>query len=246
MRKRGRAAATVNLQLATLRKALRLAHEHCKLEKLPVVRMLRPAPPRAGFFEREAFEEVAAVLPVDLALAVRIGYTFGWRINSEVLSLIWRQVDFEAGTLRLELGTTKNREGRLVFLTPALREGLAAQRARARALERELGAIIPHVFPVPDGRWKGKPRRSFTWTWRRACREAGRPGMLAHDLRRTAARNMVHLGVPERVVMAVMGHKTRSMLDRYCIVSPGDLREATERLTNADNSRTIQAHAGDD
>jgi len=61
---------------------------------------------------------------------------------------------------------------------------------------------------------------------------AGLPGRPLHDCRRTAARNLIRAGVPERIAMVLLGHKTRSMFDRYNIVSDRDLRQAGERLTD--------------
>jgi integrase len=70
----------------------------------------------------------------------------------------------------------------------------------------------------------------FRKAWATACKAAGVPGMPRHDFRWTAVRNLVNLGVPERVAMKVTGHKTRSVFDRYHIASPSGLQEATRKL----------------
>ena len=187
---------------------------------------------REGFFERDQYVAVYRRLAPDLQVAVAIAYTFGWRMQSEVLTLERRQLDLDVGTLRLEPGTTKNDEGRLVYLTLELKALLAAQVDRIRAVERKTGRIIPFLFPYLSGPLRlGRRRRDFRKAWAAACEAAGVPRMHRHDFRRTAVRNMVNAGVPERVAMKVTCHKTRAVFDRYHIVSPGDLQDVARKLT---------------
>jgi integrase len=126
---------------------------------------------------------------------------------------------------------TKNDDGRVVYLTPELKALLAAQLERVDQLAKQTGAIIPFVFPHVRRRHRGRRRDDYRKAWATACKRAGVPGMLRHDCRRTAVRNMVNAGVPERVAMTVTGHKTRAVFDRYHIVSPGDLQDVARRLT---------------
>jgi integrase len=227
---------TVNLHLATLRKALRLAHENSKLVTAPRIQMLKANAPRSGFFEREDFEAVIRSLPVDIALALRIGYVYGWRVKSEVLTLTKGQVDLKEGTLRLEPGMSKNGEGRVVYLTDELKGGIADQISRVKVLEREMSCVIPYLFPRPTRPRRGDRIESFGKQWATACRKAGVEGKLVHDLRRSAVKEMVNRGVPERVAMKITGHKTRGIFDRYHIVSPVDLKDATRKLSLSYNS----------
>jgi integrase len=70
-----------------------------------------------------------------------------------------------------------------------------------------------------------------------ACRKPGLPGRLFHDLRSSAARNFVRSGIPERVAMRLLRHKTRSIFDRYKTVSSGDLVDAAQKLDAVRPSR---------
>jgi integrase len=164
---------TINLELAILKRMLRLAYEHGKLFRVPVIRLLKDAPPRQGFFEREQYRAVRGRLKPDLQAATAIAYTYGWRVQ-EILGLERRQLDLGAGTLRLDPGTTKNDEGRLVYLTPELVRLLGEQLERIRAVERKTGRIIPFLFPYLSGRRRvGQRRRDFRKAWTKAC-EKGR------------------------------------------------------------------------
>jgi hypothetical protein len=137
-------------------------------------------------------------------------------------------VDFASQTIRLEPGTTKNGEGRTFpFGTfPELAELLTAQRDATRQLERQSGQVIPWVFHHRGG----QQVRYFYGAWTKACREAGVPGRIFHDFRRTAVRNLERAGVPRSVAMKLTGHKTEAVYRRYAIVCESDLAEGVAKL----------------
>ena len=220
-------AGEINRELTALKRMFNLARQAGKLLVVPYIPMLREHNVRTGFFEREQFESVRSHVPEYARPIVTFAYITGWRIPSEVLLLQWRQVDFTAGEIRLDPGTTKNDEGRVFPFTSDLRSMLETQRDLRDAL-RERGAICPWVFHR-----RGQRIKSFRKSWQDACRSAGCPGRLLHDLRRTAVRNLVRAGIPERVAMQMTGHKTRSVFERYNIVSEGDLRAAARKLDEA-------------
>ncbi len=222
----GAANGTINRELTALRRMFNLALQAEKLRHAPHVPHLQESAPRSGFFEEEAFRSVVKHLPESVKPVATFAYHTGWRVQSEILPLTWAQVDFKASVVRLEPGTTKNREGRTFPMFPELRALLEAQRAYTDRTQRKLGSIIPWVFHR-----SGEPIRSFRRSWKVACKNAGQPGRIPHDFRRTAVRNMVRRGIPERVAMQLTGHKSRSVFERYNIVSEGDLQEAGRKLT---------------
>ncbi len=227
------APATVQRELACLRRMFRLGVEDGRVTTVPVFPGIRVDNVRTGFLDPGTFCKLRDALPEPIRTMAVLGFHLGWR-KSELLGLQWRNVDLDEGTIRLDPGTTKNREGRLAYLPAEALSALREWRATTSAFERESGSIVPGVFHRD-----GRRVRSFDGAWRAACDTAGCPGLLFHDLRRTAARNYVRAGVPERVAMQAMGHKTRSVFDRYNVTSESDLRNAATALNDAKNGATL-------
>ena len=231
----GLSNGTLNRDLSALRRAYSLAMEGTppKVTHKPFFPMLKEAPPRKGFFERDQFEAVRRHLPAALQPIATFEYLTGWRNVSEAYLLTWAHVSFAEGIVSLDPGMAKNDEPRQFPLTVELRALLEAQRAATEAFQRRTGRIIPWVFHR-----HGRPVKDMRRAWKTACDAAGLPGRYQHDFRRTAVRNLVRAGIPERVAMQLTGHKTRAVFDRYNIVSEGDLRAAAAKLDQASLAQT--------
>jgi integrase len=222
----GATNATINRELAAFKRMFNLGLKSERIYRKPYIPMLKEDNVRAGFFEYGEFIALRNALPEYLKAVVTFAYYTGWR-KQEILSLKWNQVDLNARTVRLEPGTTKNDKGRLIVLDGELLETMQAQWEKRKVAEipgQSPTLLCPFVFHR-----SGNPIRDFRDSWATACKSTGLAGRLFHDFRRSAVRNMVRAGVPERVAMSVSGHKTRSVFDRYNIVSEDDLREAARR-----------------
>ena len=223
-RERHPANGEINRELTTLKRMFSLAVQSEKLARRPHIPLLAEAPPRAGFFDRDQIEAICRHLTAAIAAVIRFGYFTGWRLDSEVLTLQWANVDWKGQQVRLEAGTAKHGEPRVFPFTDDLRTLLERQRDETQRLRRQ-GRIVPWVFHR-----NGKPIKSFIKGWRTACRKAGCPGRIPHDLRRTAVRNLERAGVPRSTAMAMVGHKTESIYRRYAIVDEAMRREAAVKL----------------
>lgn len=244
--------ATVNREIAVLRGMLRLGffakpQKVTSLPKFP--RLDETQSIRTGFLDPQNYQTLADKAN-DYGLWMRaifeIAYSWGWRKGE--LRMQVRQVDFEANEVRLAPGMTKNKRGRATTMTPTIR-ALLTECARGKKPNDLL-------FTRDDG----KAVNDFRSAWRRLCIESGvgrmecrdcnevvsgrkcecgstkrlrYRGLTIHDLRRTAVRNLVRAGVPEHTAMAISGHKTRSVFDRYDIVDQRDISNAMLKLEEA-------------
>jgi integrase len=241
--------ATINRELATLKRMYKLALQSTppKVQRMPHIPMLRENNVRTGFVEDADFARLASEAgELWLRTFLELAFTYGWR-RGELLGLRVEQVNLPLGTIRLDPGTTKNREGREVVMTPKvaalLREAVAGKSKSDYVLTRKGGAQI----------------KDFRTEWRNLCCRAGLghfeclecanplsltdkkcekcgsrkrsyKGLNPHDMRRSAAKAARAAGIPESVVMAMGGWKTAAMFRRYAIVSSADQRAAADAL----------------
>ncbi len=246
------ARATVNRELAMLKRMFSLAAEQDppKVRHVPKFpkRLSEKDNVRKGFLEPDQYHLLAtkcSAVGLWMRAVFEVGHTFGWR-HSEIVNLKVGQIDLINRMIRLHPGETKNNEGRVVVMTHAVFELLRQCVAGKKPTQ--------YVFTHEDG----TPVLTFSKLWWRVCINAGLGhmvcrackevvgesttkcecgsrnlkyiGLLFHDLRRTGVRNMIRRGIPEVVAMKISGHKTRSVFDRYNIVSESDLQEAARKM----------------
>jgi integrase len=220
MREQGYAKATINRTTQLLGQAFKVAIRAKKLSQAPFIpRLSEVGNERQGFFETADLEAVASNLPDHLRDFCQFGFLTGWRKGS-IKSLRWADVGEDVIYLRAE--NSKTRKPETMPLEGELREIIERRRA-AQTIEDKVGnqRFAEFVF-----HHNGLPVGDFRKAWATACKKAGVPNRLFHDLRRTASRNLIAAGVPQAVAMKITGHRTDSMFRRYAIVNEDQKREA--------------------
>ncbi len=225
---------TINREMAALKRMYSLARTSTppKVRAVPVFPRLKENPPRQGFVEDQQYSSlVQHAEELWLKAILAVAYTYGFRKSELLLNLKVGQVSLKDNSIRLYAGTTKNDEGRSVKMTKEVR-GLLCGCLAGKAAD-------DYLFTRSDK----KRVRNFRGAWYSLCERASlgkfvrgedkKPhwrGLIFHDLRRSAVRNMVRRGVLETVAMKISGHKTRSVFDRYNIVSEADLHDAALKI----------------
>lgn len=227
-REAGLSNATINRDLSALRRAFKLAHRAGKIQRVPNFPHLKESAPRAGFVEERDYQKLSKnARDLWLRGLLATAYTFGFR-KGELLNLRVVQIDLLNRTIRLNAGETKSGEGRIVKLTQDVYTLLQACVMGKKADD--------YVFTRADG----AQILDFRERWAKLTSSSGCPGLLFHDLRRSAVRNMVRRGIPEVVAMKISGHKTRAVFDRYNVVSETDLADAALRIESGKRAEVGQ------
>jgi integrase len=217
-RKEGAWNATINRELAFLRRAYTLGYEAsprlvAAVPKFPKKLLVTE---RTGFIEDKAFAKLlAAIEEPGLRAMILCAYRLGFR-RAEVNNLLVVQVS--NGWISLFAGTTKNARSRRVAMPDDVREAVEACCTNK--------APDAHVFTWSNG----KPIRDFRVTWKMACKAAGVPGLSVHDLRRSFVRNSQRKGINPLIAMKVSGHLTRKVFDAYDVTADQDMLDAAKKL----------------
>ncbi len=222
----GRSRSTVNYELACLRRAWRLAIEAKLLpaDSKPVIHTPAPDNARTGVLTRDEVAAIAEKLPAWAVPVVWFLFCTGWRVN-EALGLTWKaNVDQRRKLLRLEVADTKGGKARTFPFGsfPLLEQLLTRQRATPVASD----------FVFSDG-GRSLIYKELRQAWKAACRKAKLPGRLMHDLRRSAASQLVEAGVDQHTIMELCGWDTPSMFFRYHIVKEDAKTAAVAKLATA-------------
>ncbi len=217
----GAAHATVNKRLGTLHRAFRLGAKAGRVTIVPPFpeRLEEVSAIRQGFLEPGDFQRFVAALPDD-GLRDYVEW-LGWTAmrRGEASKLRWKYVSSDRTKLTIPGDDRKNRRPHTIPLVAPL-DAIIARRWKARKKHPECA----HIFHR-----QGHPIREFRKPWNKTLEATGLR-LTPHDLCRSAMRNLVNARVPEKVAMEIAGRKTRSIFDRYHIVSTDQMAEALSKV----------------
>jgi integrase len=233
----GKAKATINRELACLRRAYRLAGRSrpplISANRVPPIELYPEDNVRRALLDYADYLALLAHLPAPIDDAVTFAYLTGWR-RAEVLGLTWGDIDRAHGLITLRPTGSKNGEPRELPLSPAL-SALIEKRWPARLVGGPSGPGVCDLVFHRDG----EPVRDFRSAWWKAVQAIGKPGLLFRDLRCAALTNLVRSGVGEEVAMRISGYRTPSAFRRFGIVSTEAVLAA---LTRTESRLTTDPH----
>jgi integrase len=206
----GAEGSTINRNFTLLRSMFNIARKQGKLQFVPAFPMQSDGAPRQGFVEPNQFKDILDKLPKHLHPLLIFLYSSGVRIG-EAKQIMWPQVDLKTKEIHLEGFQTKNKSG------------------RTAPLSEELVGLLKKQFHTNDG--PVFDTRNLRKEWDKATAAAKVRGILIHDLRRSAVRNMMKAGIRESIAMKISGHKTANIFRRYDIVDSSDLHAAMDAVS---------------
>lgn len=215
--------ATILRELRTITKMFRLGVEVEKVAKVPPIPKLQNSKARQGWISMEEYLQLLKHLPDNLKPIVTFAWQTGWR-KEEILSLQWKNIDRKKNTITIM--DTKNNEPRTIPMDTEVRAVIERQH---NLKWRGSGRKTHYVFHR-----HGKKIVDIRKAWAKATKAIGKPGLIFHDLRRSAARHMYRVvGLRRRDIMRIGGWKTESVFDRYNIQTDEDLEAAIEKISAA-------------
>jgi integrase len=204
----GSSNSTINNSVRLLTRMFSLARDNEKLTAIPKFELLKTKS-RQGFLPPAQFQKLFDAMPNNLQPMLLLLYHSGVRVG-EAERIEWPAVNLDAATITLLEGETKNDESRILPLSDAL------VRLLSRVKQRE-----GRVFPS---------KRAMQAAFPKACAVAKIEGLLVHDLRRSAVRNLMDAGTQQAVAMRISGHRDASVFQRYNIVDAKQTADAMQRV----------------
>jgi integrase len=161
---------------------------------------------------------VRCLIPVLLLTGMRPG---------EAMSLRWAQVNLFDLTITVGRAKTSSGTGRTIPINDELAEVLSAHRqwfsSRFEEPTNARHCVFPFGAPQPTHSERAVTDIGSGWD---LIREAAGVQCRLHDLRHTFATQLEENGVSESTMLALMGHMSRAMLERYSHIRMRAKREA--------------------